>query len=655
MLWKIKARLDLLIRQLTYRQKFLFLAVVFILSSYTPAYWLFSRINTIYQQNALKIQGLSLLQELNRLGVNLARFQIQSHVSPQSTQLAHLQEAMSGSISAIHSISQEARHLSRIDFFSKAKSPSPLPADFFKSLDQDWHHFIQSSSEQQKNLIQPLFNAIQEQLIATNIAFYVSLREEALAFRLTNDLETTILQNIRQLPVLYEKKVLLNDNLLKNSLFRINKHLQFFSLKNENSIEVTLLLSTFTNVLNDTRLFLQSVENEPNIFYAMRSLNSFERYIEASHAYILQSIQAQQTWLTYYWIALVTLICFGTFHALFYSFFHVLSRHILILRDYIEQMMNGRFDFPLTINHKDSLGKVGIAICNMAKTLGSFVLQLDVTGEQIQDFVKKTSQTVLQQQQTLSKQEQGFNELKSIQQKLAEHSEELHGYVSQILHKSAIASPKKARNLGEIRSDIQDLMAISFFLLELLQELERESNAAARHLHTISGISNEAHSLSLNASIEVLYSQTTENANFKQIKQNINLFAQSTATATEEIHTIIHDISHQAKHAYEITKNCLSKIDTTLQRFLLASQELEVITEQGGKQEGIFQDISEIMVRHLEAVNKTQHICSKLQEESEHYSLFIQNIKQALQAFEESLQKFYGVIQRFSLRGRLNR
>lgn len=655
MFWKIKARIDRLISQLTYRQKFIFLAVVFILSSYTPAYWLFSTIGITYSQNELKNKGLHYISEINFLAIDIARFIINTQTKEDKGE--ELEKAITLKIKRLAESISQFKEIEKVNLVTN-KTLIATYKTHFDDVIKTWEALSQSSNDtDQIVLLKKIFFILQKEIYAINVAFDVSLREDSASYTLLMGLRAPVLQNTKRLTLLFLQQSLSSPDtlliqseavILKSSLMTLYDNIQIaIRYKHDTDTLQSDALTSINAALSNARIFLQTLGDQNNAAIALQTLQAFSEYVQASEAYVRNNLNAEQTGLNYYWWALVALICFGTFHALFYSIFRVLSRHILTLRDYVKRIMDGYFDIKLTINPKDSIGKIGVAICTMGNTLGQFVSQLKTIGVELAEFTPKVSDAMDKQQQAIIFQENKIYELEKINTELEHNTDHLNQTMNDLLQLTSKGSLEKGRGVGEIQLDMQDLVKSSLEILTLLEGLKLESLEAIQLLNQISKISDEAHVLSLNASIEIL-GTGEQQRNFTRIKHNIQLFAQTTASSTEEIWTIINDMTVHANQAHDTTRKCLSKINTALHRFVLASREVEIITEQGWKQDRKFQDISRLMTNHLNSIRRSIAALAHVREETNSNRTFMHSLMQTLNEFEIRLENYYSIMNRFT-------
>lgn len=669
---KLKAYVDHLIQRWTYRQKFIFLAVVFILSAYTPAYWLFRSIDLFSIQNSLKVEGLDYEVQINNLAIDIAQHGIlTTKVLLGSKQVDSLIETLEKRIKdTIRSISRqlsEVHEIEKSNMISGRLVKTPFQTNF-PEVDNLWEDVLTAKTLQENlELHLRLLREIQFELLQVNFAFDTNLTSNSVSYLLTRALAVFIPQNVTMIAHIYMLNALQHSPFdqesipgellgytsnLRNSLNRGQEEFQSALTQEPKPPESIMPLifhaeSNFDRIISTYKVFVYSLEREDSSA-ALELLSMFRGVMEESQQIVLNNIIHEQKYLNYFWAALVFLITLGTLHALFYSLFRVLSSHLLQLMQYVEEITKGHFDIKLNMNTSDSVGKIGLAISKMGTSLGSFVEQLTDAGSRLKDFGDTISRMAASQQQLINQQESHVAKLEESNLEMANKSNEMVYAMEGIIGKTnkILGQQKEKQELKGIQQNMGHLIHSSEDILKRLDELTKNVSQASNLVNLITKVSDEAHLLGLNASIEMLHTGEHHRI-FAEITQSIKQFASTTVAATHAIRKIVDDMIMHVTNARTVTKKCVVKINSGLSRLILVSQQVGFIASEGEKQTLRFHEINRAMQNQVHAVHVIIQSISGLSQEALQNASLMKQLKDTIEKLEDNTGEFNKALNQF--------
>lgn len=687
MLWnKFTAAFNRFQSRFTYRQKFIFLALLFALAIPAPAYWNlrmcnFFIANAQSHQEGMRYERLylNLLDLVSQHGILTTDQLVAGRSKSNTIKLLGVQiNSLFDELDAQMENPPNAVKEDPITGNPTRKVIYPLSAP----LRDIWMQIVDFEDKQLTNetlnysLHVSMLRRVAEQIYYLNDTFDLTLTidEAYLGFSrilldkipnlyiLTADLSMQQILNLGQqtddkrIPLLaYElKNSVINLRTFSNRVFRAfsndPKHHAFLSYnEGENALE---------QMLNDFKLFgviITSISGgavetsaEQISKISLKTLASLKVNAESLtliNEVILESIIKKYQRHKFYVLAILYLSC--VFIAA-YLVFHILSGHLLKLMTYIESISNGQFAIDLKINTKDAVGQIGSSFNRMGHEINDVVTQLQEVSSQLEAFSHKIALMADDQESLVVEQESNFQHLEAITGEIAKKSRDLANVMNALISSSRdiLLSSGSRLGLDEMQQNMTSLVNVSRGILGSLSKVSDKVSKARHLIHFMTRVSDQAHLLSLNAAIETLNIGKHRQL-FSEITTQIQRFAETTASSTNDIQKIVSDMFTRVTSAQNTAKNCIKEINVGVNRLLTVGTQLTSITKEGEKQTEKFDGVNHVMQEQAEAAESIINTIKGLSDAARENTSSIRHLRQTLDELAKTTHELHNVLNLF--------
>lgn len=523
-MYSIALLLNKLQQRFTYRQRFLFFAAVFFLATPLPDYWVIKEYNALIDYKEHQIEGLHYYQQLLKLRRSFSENENPNAISIHSAIAKEFAEL--DKTSSQHQQQIGINHWKEFDFYTT----------FYPQI----------------NKIIAIFH---EYLAAQSIPS-LSLKKEEIS-SINSKLDEAFF-NLALLTGLLSDPTLPYPNLL-NQMMSIH----------QNTNDPELINIDYDNLVKNHPQFKPEVEKIRNI-----NNSASDDWLKQNFSLVENILNKQlksYKWLDTFFIFLLFLVSASV---ILFVFMRILTRHLLKLLDHIEALSKGDFSTRYYPVSDDEFSQVGLTLNTMANALSDMGRRVHALGSTLTSSSEHLTYEVTTHETSVLDQETSIHTTESIANKIAQDCRHFMKTISD-LSNSAMQEPltqNTQRNLASLRHTIEDICSDTYATLHTIQDIRKELLNAGSHIPQLEKISEEAHMLSLNASIEA-NSRGQHNAQFYKITQAIEQFTERTAQATQHIDTILKEISLLIVDAENKIHHCSEELD-------LGKDELRAIHNQ---------------------------------------------------------------------------
>lgn len=645
----------------TYRQRFMFFALVFVLGIPLPAYWSLRSLNYNIHSIEQKQIGIKYQKELSAaLSLVIGKLiEISTQVSNPLYlgNLENIDERIEDKLSLISEIylTSDLHKLTRTGNGFSTSSPSFN----LESLNSLWKEILgvkqPLASSDQSLLLKKLAQQMIDQIKQIGIAFdLISTMNKALYNLIganTNSLQSLKLQafNIYSTSLktssndskLYAQ-ILLNDMKARTSVLIVDLEEAYEAFSHVQEISASLYdnaSNTVNNYSTNSQVFFSALQRKLKGELAVSSLNSLINYLESNQNLLNLNFELINTAYDHYMFVArikyqLAIILLGLSIGViaFYFYYHVLSHHFMELSSHIQDLGRGLFSKCFCSEAKDEFGPVGKAIDKMGQTVQDIVRELKKLGRQLSDAIEKITKTIKSQEGTVINQENSIKEIASTTAEIATHSRVLADTMNDLSLSSkenSLAEQAKG-GLNHLRTRAGAFTARAEKITQQLENLLNEVLNMRSVIAFLTHVSDQAALLSLNAAIETT-AVGPQKQSFLKITEEIQRFAEKTASSTKQIEQIIKEMSNNVLRVKSETKTCFKEMNEGSQRLLVVDDQLRTIIKQGYEQVRKFENVNDVMqVQALAAENIIDSI-SKLSQSAEANTQYIRQLYGASQ------------------------
>lgn len=294
---------------------------------------------------------------------------------------------------------------------------------------------------------------------------------------------------------------------------------------------------------------------------------------------------------------LVSLCVLSTLVIAAFAVFRGLSSHFGELASHIQDLASGSITaaHPLLCfcsKEKDDFGKAGRMLDELSAAIGKNI-------HDIQEFYKKTlaSHNHLifisrDAAEAMHQQEEAVSHLEMAIQAIALKARHLaDGMVGS---SSQIDGQAVEEGLKRLQASISALVEEASSMVNLVSGVEEHVIAMERLIAFINKVSERANLLSLNAAIETA-TVTQQKENFVSITEKIQRFATHTSRSTQEIRAIFEEMSANIAKVKVQSATCFQDIHSGAEQLAPVTIQLKKITQRGMEQQKQYEQFADSM------------------------------------------------------------
>lgn len=515
-------------QRFTYRQRFLFFAAVFFLATPLPDYWTLKEYNALIGFKKHQINGLEYYWQVLKL-----RKMLEKHES-QSTLNIH--SAIAQEFSELDKVSPEHQTMVEMSYWDEFNFYAPLYPVLNKIL-AIFHEYLATDStvpETNQEAVQIKIKLNQEFF---HLAFLSGLLSDP------------------TLPYPYLLKQMLTTQAY--------------------SIEPLQLQKDYDALLKTYPKYTKEIEK-------LRTTNpNSEEWLKESFALIKNVLHKQLR--SYEWIhaLFIFLLIFVTAIVILFVVLRMLTRHLLKLLEHVESLAKGDFSTRYYPVSDDEFSQVGLTLNNLANVLADIAGRIHSLGGTLTSSSEHLTYEVTTHETSVLDQENSIHMTEEIANKIAIDCRNFVKTISD-LSNQAMQEPlmqNTQKNLAGLRQILEEVCIDTHATLNMVQVVKKELLSASGNVSLLGKISEDAHMLGLNASIEA-NSKGQHNPQFHKITQAIEQFTERTAQARVHIDSILKETSLLIVDAENKIQNCLEELESGKNELQAIHNQLHGIDKQ---------------------------------------------------------------------------
>lgn len=642
----------------TYRQRFVFFAIIFILVTPFPAYIIIKDQNILIKQEKRKILGLEHLKIVSTLFNQVIKHSIllQSSLGSQKKRLDKLETAIEAGLKNLNS-------LDSFDFY-------PLLNKWKEAID---HHDDERSFQLDQELIQKLQNSISQMKNLYDFSLNLSIFPIYL-----------VKINLNLLP----KAQIMSANLCSlisqnpNEDFLVSSLSQIYLLEN-NRLQVETSAGAILTNINTNKLnlsYFQKKTKEYLLYYEdflqkMRSIlykDKTDQVIEDVVKLTLSFLQSnQEIWDVsqnilyiyyqnqlndyYFEKALIIIIIFiSSLIFAAYVFLRLVTKHFKEILYHIQMLSKGGFKKCFCSQAKDEFGPVGIALDKMSQSVQEVVDKLKKLGTQLTDSIVQITKTTKDQEEIVAEQEKTIQDIDQGAEVISSKFRDLAktmNHLSLASKDSSLGNETKS-SLDNMQLKMSELAESSLSIFNGLETIKNKVANARQLVAFMSRISDRARLLYLNAAIETATIMGPSHQGFVKITEEIQRFAENTALSIKDIQYNINEISKGATIVHDEANGYLNEIKQGGQRLASVIDELANITQQEKELIRKFESINEIMQIQDSAAESIIGLIKQLEDSTQEHSQYTRFLHRTTEELGMTAEELHLVLSLFFTMGK---
>ncbi|GGC10853.1 methyl-accepting chemotaxis protein [Marinobacterium zhoushanense] len=261
----------------------------------------------------------------------------------------------------------------------------------------------------------------------------------------------------------------------------------------------------------------------------------------------------------------------------------IISRSICRPLDRINEVMvkvaEGDLRERTGLNTRDELGEVGRRIDKTLEVFRALVHSISASSTQLTGSASELANSADQTSQALSRQAQEAELLSTAMNEMAASIHEIArtaGETSSAIDSADHEADEGSRDVDDTVSRIKALAREVEEASGVIKALEGDTEQISEVLGQIAAISEQTNLLALNAAIEAARAGDSGRG-FAVVADEVRQLAQRTRGSTEQIRDMNERLSKAAKRAVEVMERSSQRADESVERALLAGEELSRI------------------------------------------------------------------------------
>lgn len=660
----------------SYRKKFVFLALLFLISVPIPTYWNFQYLYHASKLNTLHNYGLEVQNTLTALLCKTSQYAIldindrnDPTANPNQKTLLSLQKDIDELINDIHLWNQNVSEVPLANLSAKEEAERNIQL-LIGFIDHQWKEISIGSLKDkvQASIYLELLQQMAHLLYQLRDHFDLTLGMDEPLNEITEALlliypKMTLQITEASLKKIEEKKkntvaLSIYSYLLKKEFFILHRNLsssfQHFvhdSWRPEHQLyhQNINALDQFKNSLNNLiASFSFSLPSDSYADLASSTIRDLEKSAESNHDFARFLVKRHLEFITSLRLFLLFVLLFGSFNVIIFVLFRILSGHLVKLMNYIENISQGNLETTISMNAKDIVGQIGLAFSKMGSTIKQIVNRLKDVGIQLKEFSQKIVLMSDEQEKAIASQESKLQSLGVIAKEIAIKSRELANVMNILITTSqnVVQGNSSMAGIENMKEALTSLVRTSTVIFEKINGIY-EKICKANHLIEYMGrVSEQAHLLSLNASIETL-NIDKQRGEFFEITKQIERFAETTAISTQEMQKIIGDMFSRLSLGQKIAKQCVNEIHAGVNRLLLVSNQLVSMAREGQKQTLKFISVNNVMQEQAKEAETIIETIDKLSSAAHENTNSIKHLRQTIEELSATTHELHDVLNHF--------
>lgn len=584
------SRFNLWQSHFTYRQKFLFLALIYALVIPFALYVTLHTMNYLIQSKGIQLVGSDYQRGLGTLYDSLLRYQVMQ--SPSDDMKRALNQGVLGALKALREI-EESNHLFPEKYGKGFSAPWVTDLNVF-GWQKRWHRALNEGSNSPflASLIADVRRAIERS------------GEDLLLYNNDNPtVEVLATPVVRYLPAielftanLASSVPISPDEILQLAAEQVRLQESRETLEKELGEAIHAYEEQYPQRKDVTRLqiglsgFLKPGTAEDHLWAQQQLRLSVLHVIDSILARDMHRISLAK------W-GLIALCILSTLIIAAFIVLRGLSSHFSELAAHIADLAKGSISSsqpPMSFcsKEKDDFGEAGRMLDELALATGRSI-------KEIQEFYKKTLDTHTHFSfisrdisEIMNHQETALSHLDTTIQTIALKARHLSD--GMVGSSQQIDGTDVEEGLIRLQASMAQLVEEASRMVNLVKGVEEHVEAMDRLIAFINKVSERTNLLSLNAAIETA-TVTKQKESFASITEKIQRFAIHTSGSTQEIRNIFGEMAVNIAKVKTQAVTCFQDIYTGSEQLVPVTQQLKRITQRGMEQQKKYEQFGESM------------------------------------------------------------
>lgn len=603
--------LPAIVTKLTYRQRFIILAILFLATIPLPLYWLVNIQSNLIIRKENQLKGLKIAKGLNDAlyrTVDLSIFPAENQADAETI----LEDLASITLIEKKKAGPQSRQLGEgFSFIGRQTLDVPLLQELFNKIRQKSAVFpdvavLDFVRETKKSILSLKYDynltlnryPIENHLSELTLVKYPELLVKIAELKISEEKKgLSYLINLEELKQIHSRTKTLFDNIVTTySNYDLNdkKLLQ----KAEN---ISLIYGQETdNLIN------LSEEGKPDpVLLEQAFRQSIESIFNASnfHIQMLERIYTQQLDHDYFQkITTFIAALIATLTILAYLKLHVLTGHLQALRQHLQNMSQGLYAPCFCSQSKDEFGPIGAAFDKMGLQVRNVIHELSHLSVQLTKAIRTITFNAEEQLKAIVSQESNLKAIvktaNEISNQTQDSSETMKALTKAAREKMSAEEVKK--RLEGLQQQMDLLSQTTTQVDSKIDEMYQEVETAKTITDFMHKVSDQGRLLSLNAAIETAQVKEQQES-FVKVTQDIQRFSETTLKAASETEDDLECILKEVTSARIHARGCVKEISAGMVNLTYINQELSQIAEQGKMQIDQFSKIGKDLNWQAEA------------------------------------------------------
>ncbi len=654
----------------TYRQRFVFFSLIFIITTPLPGYWMLKTQNFFINRAEWQSVGNRYQDLVGSLHYDLLRHHLAAYTSEEtSLSLFDLNEIIEEKFKQLKRLNDDTTFVVQPQL---GEGFSSVPSDTLElaKAHELWREAAEIALAIPDTVSKDFYPAIyadltqqlQKMLLIIRNTFQLEVTPTVAEQHLLESSLTLLPQSqsmiselfIMSPPTSLEQKIslLVLADQLKENLHRLKQTLHptyaHFPLSSKKDA-LSSSRRAFADFYSGAERFLHELYNENplSLSEALKTIEAAEATRDFNVTLANGLTQSRLSAVTFERNISLAIYTFVALLLTFYIIFRVLTRHLKEIYFHLCDLTKGKFGTCFCSHFKDEFGLMGRTFDRMGQSIQSVLKELNKLGQQLSDSVGQIVKTTKEQEDNVSRQEAQVEEIQKVAQTIAEQSRSLANTMDNLSHtaiENSVADTAK-ESLDKMQEKMLGLSTASSDIITSLNSLHEKVDSANLLIDFMGKVSNQAGLISLNSAIETA-NMEKQKVNFAKITDEIQRFSEKTSDSTLDIEKIIVDILISVDAVKAEANGCLNEIDQGVHRLINVSHQLGSITTKGKQQIVKFQEVNDVMQMQAIAAENIITSISSLSETAVENSASIRVLHQSIEDLGETteeLQKTLGV------------
>lgn len=356
------------------------------------------------------------------------------------------------------------------------------------------------------------------------------------------------------------------------------------------------LLARYADSLEAIVLGKTGPETEHVEEQAREILDSIQKSRNSTDLLVVQLLETAHSRYIWQWWLMLGVLAFFVLCLSFVICFRLVTGYFLLIREYIEGLSQGQFNFPYHVSPNEEMGQVITAFQKMGQSISHLISQLQLLSKGLEGSTQQMAKTADEQARVVDLQKASMERLDTATKQISGKSRELADTMNAftLTYKQQQVSNTSPEKAILMQNKMRQLTQAAANIVNVLSQAQNKVSITDRLTGFMGKVSERASMLSLNAAIEVITIGQHKQM-FSDITEKIHRFSEKTSLSTEAIQKIVRGMSQSIINGQATAENCFKEISHGANRLIAVIQQLELIARQDVQQGINFQMVNEMM------------------------------------------------------------